>query len=421
MNENFKKLLVNLMQNVGELMLEEEREKPKNVVNYYKKDGILYIKEISPFESQNKAREPFTRSLTTEYHEETKTVLKSNLSIDFTQKEINSMPKSIKKTLLLKGLVVHCRQRKDKNSISYEMRYRKEGYNISVSGTTQEIVKARFLDKLKNLVNTKSPYPTLFVDFALYYIENYKKKKVIEKQYKNALMRLKNDIAPTLKNVLLTQVSPLHCQTIIEKPIKQGHGRKAEDIKTLLNQVFNYAKKLDLLKVNPIDLIVINKHERKHGRALTKEEEKALFMRTKNSPLQIMFAVALYCGLRPVEYATAKIDGAFIVCQNAKRKNGKVEYKRIPITPMLEPYIKGVESLNFYHYNTLKNLAKDYLYGQTLYCLRTTFFNRCIECNINQDVRDAWLGHKTNNVRQAYTDISTELHLRESEKFNYKL
>ena len=61
-----------------------------------------------------------------------------------------------------------------------------------------------------------------------------------------------------------------------------------------------------------------------------------------------MFAVALYTGLRPNEYATARIEGAFIVAVNSKRKTKKVEYKKIPITPMLRPYLDGVQELRFY-------------------------------------------------------------------------
>lgn len=421
MNKTLKSLLAELMQTVGQIVIEDEKEQSKQVVRYEERNGVYYIKEFTTVKALNQGVEPCNRRLTTEYQEKEEKPLQSKLSVEFTKKEINSMPTKIKKTLLLNGLIVNCRLRKDKACSSYELRYRKDGYNISVSGRTQEIAKARFLEKAKSLVTSQNQYPTLFNDFALFYIENYKKKVVAIKQYKNALMRLKNDISPAMKNLSLLQVTPLHCQILLEKTIKQGYGRKAEDIKCLLNQVFNYAKKLDLLKVNPIDLVVIKKHERQHGRALTKQEEKCLFEQTKSSPLQIMFAVALYCGLRPVEYQTAKIDGAFIVCENAKRKNGKKEFKKIPISPMLAPYLVGVKELKFHSYTTMRFFARKYLFGESLYCLRTTFFNRCIECGVKQDVRDLWLGHKTNNVRQAYTDISDELHLEEVKKFKYDL
>lgn len=49
--------------------------------------------------------------------------------------------------------------------------------------------------------------------------------------------------------------------------------------------------------------------------------------------------LALYTGLRPNELYTAKIEGNFIVAINSKRKNRKLEYKKIPISKMLKPYI----------------------------------------------------------------------------------
>ena len=42
--------------------------------------------------------------------------------------------------------------------------------------------------------------------------------------------------------------------------------------------------------------------------------------------------LALYTGLRPNELYTAKIEGNFIVAINSKRKNRKLEYKKIPIS-----------------------------------------------------------------------------------------
>ena len=188
-----------------------------------------------------------------------------------------------------------------------------------------------------------------------------------------------------------------------------------------MNQVFTYAKKLDLIRINPIDLIVYFKHEREHGKALTKKEEYYLLSKTEETPYQIQFAVALYTGLRPNEYVTARIEGDFIIAINSKRKNAKTEYKKIPITPMLKPYLKNIKELKFYYYETILEYFKKLLPNHKLYDLRTTFFNRCIECKIMDVVRDEWMGHKSNNIMQAYTDLSDAILLSEGEKFKYDL
>ena len=69
-----------------------------------------------------------------------------------------------------------------------------------------------------------------------------------------------------------------------------------------------------------------------------------------------MFAVGLYTGMRPNEYKTAKLEGNFIVANNSKRKNGKVELKLIPINPMLKPNLEGVTDLTLVRLNDLRTL-----------------------------------------------------------------
>ena len=95
-----------------------------------------------------------------------------------------------------------------------------------------------------------------------------------------------------------------------------------------------------LIDYNPLDIVIHAKHESDHGVALTKEEEKKLLNNTSDVILRNALALGLYTGMRPNEYKTAKIEGKFIVAVNSKRKNGKIEYKKIPITEMLKPYLR---------------------------------------------------------------------------------
>lgn len=55
---------------------------------------------------------------------------------------------------------------------------------------------------------------------------------------------------------------------------------------------------------------MIKRHENKHGKALTKDEEKKLSS-LSGSRYQLLFAVALYTGMRPNEYKTARIENDF--------------------------------------------------------------------------------------------------------------
>ena len=149
---------------------------------------------------------------------------------------------------------------------------------------------------------------------------------------------------------------------------------------------------------------------------MTKDEEKILLAGVKNSRSELCIAVALYTGLRPNELETAKVSGKFIIAVNSKRKGGKVEYKKIPITKMLKPYLKGVSDITG---PSLKCIRKDFnqvLPNHIFYDLRTTFYTRCEECGVAPPARDHFVGHSSGVLNNTYTDLSDEYLLKEGEK-----
>ena len=139
----------------------------------------------------------------------------------------------------------------------------------------------------------------------------------------------------------------------------------------------------------------------------------------RNTKFQALFALALYTGLRPNEYSSAKINGEFIIAINSKRKNKKVEYKRIPITKMLAPYLTNITEFEFPSETVMRNKIKAILPNHILYDLRTTFYTRCKECGIADAARDEFVGHSLGSLGNAYTDLSDEYLLKEAEKFCY--
>ena len=126
-----------------------------------------------------------------------------------------------------------------------------------------------------------------------------------------------------------------------------------------------------------------------------------------------MFAIALYTGLRPNEYKTARIEDNFIVANNSKRKNGKVELKKIPITPI------GVTELHFTRLEQIRNQFNKILPGHRLYDLRTTFYTRCMECGVADAAIKKFVGHTLGGLADTYADLSDEFLFKEGQKLLY--
>ena len=104
---------------------------------------------------------------------------------------------------------------------------------------------------------------------------------------------------------------------------------------------------------------------------------------------------------------------------NSKRKNKRVEYKKIPITPMLAPYVQGITSFEIVNRDVIREKFKAVLPNHIVYDMRTTFYSRCKECGIADAARDEFVGHSLGALGNAYTDLSDEYLLKEGAKFKY--
>ena len=299
----------------------------------------------------------------------------------FSAKEILSMPKTFRKEFRTEGCTAHVRKRRSgKNNWNYEIRYRRNGYNITVSSNYLDEAKRKFIEKLhyidKHGTEKENTVPSTMDAFSMYFFENFHKRKVAQSTYRIALNQYKNHVLPHFGDMPIKKITPKKCQELLDKIDASGISRTTDDIFSMLNVIFKAAVKHALIEHNPMDMVFHKKHEREHGTALTKDEERKLLDSMKGTPYELMFAVALYTGMRPNEYKTAKIEGKFIVARNSKRKGGKIEYKKIPIHPMLSPYMQGVEELKFCNEDTLRDKFRKLFPERRLYDLRTTFYTR---------------------------------------------
>ncbi len=273
-------------------------------------------------------------------------------------------------------------------------------------------------DKLDHLPTATPPQSDrLFGDFAQYYFDTFRKRKVAAKTMSNDMSRYNKHIAPIFGQIPLTAITPEQVQNIVDSLYE--HQKTAHEVFTLINVICKAAIKHNIIAHNPCDLVLLTDYEAVHGVALTKDEERKLLRMTDGTPYQTMFAVALYTGLRPNEYKTARIENGFIVARNSKQHDGKQHTKRIPITPMLVPYIPESKILPKAHKNSMTVHFKPILPMHKLYDMRTTFYSRCIECGISDIARKLFMGHTLGKLGNAYTDISDEWLISEGNKLSY--
>ena len=342
--------------------------------------------------------------------------------LKFTDKEISKMPKSFRHTFIAEGKVIFYRKRKRGKlyaAVTYEARYRRHGYNISVSAQKLEDLKARFIEALHATERGGVKIPSTFHEFATYYFENFRKRKVKPLTYENDMYRYNNHLKPAFGSTPLRRILPAQCQALIDGYLEKGQGRTADEVYSLLNCIFKMAIAHGILERNPLAVVVKERHEREHGKALTVSEEKLLLEKTAGTRYQLLFAVALFTGMRPNEYSSARIEGGFIIAVNSKRKGGKVEFKRIPVIPKLRPFLVDVQELHFPRVEYMRDKLHDVLPGHKLYDLRTTFYTRCQECGVADVARMEFVGHSLGALGDTYTDLSDDFLLKEGEKLKY--
>ena len=378
---------------------------------------LLSLTQYAPKEEQNEIANLLTEAAT--QHPETEGALR------FTQKDYLKMPRKFRQLFKTQGLTARVYRRQTSAKLkhyNYEIRLRSDGYNIYACADNLSEAKQKFIQKLneyEKLGEEQKAVPTTFSKFAEYFFDKFYSRKVSESTLRVAKNQFKNHLSPYFKDTALKRITPNICQELIDGLEAEGKGKTAEDIHSLLNIIFKAAIKHGLITNNPIDLVVHNKHEREHGKALTKDEEQLLLSSTAGSPYQLMFAIALYTGLRPNEYKIARIEGNFIVANNSKRKNGKVELKKIPITPMLKPYLNGINELHFTRLEQIRNQFNRILPGHRLYDLRTTFYTRCMECGIADAAIKNFVGHTLGGLADTYADLSDEFLFMEGQKLLY--
>lgn len=340
--------------------------------------------------------------------------------VQFTEKELNSMPKKIQKLFRTNKAVAHVRLQKGKY---YEIRVMINGEAISASAKTLSLAKERFLEKLYN-PSSKKRTPT-FATFAQEWLENVVKPFVKQVTYEDYERLLKNHILPAFGDNKLHEIDSMTLQKFLNE---KGSNRTTEKCFTLLGSLFGYAAP-KYIPYSPMQYVKKPIYNPKEKSPLSKEEEFAFveyLFKTAN-PYRHNLIVILYAGLRRSELKSAVFDENFVTVLSAKQRFGRPEVSRsIPISPILRKFLP-IGEMPDVRDDTLSTVFKevnDALGMQhTLHDLRKTFNTRARTCGIPKLLVMHWLGHKPSkdDVNEAhYMQYPKEYQLEEIAKFDYE-
>ena len=340
--------------------------------------------------------------------------------IIFSQKEIQKMDKDFKNIIIANGLTAKVYTRKcGYYQTTYEIRFRSHGYNFSCTAKTIELLKAEFLQKtrpgeLEKYKTAPGKRNKKRKDILAVYFNEWlslKRGNIGEKEIKRFETNF-NNLPESLRFKPIREIRAVDLNEIL----KDVQPRKYEELRTLFNGIFKYAMASGVIQTNPVALIQFKRAERQNRECLSKKEILLFLERIKDKKYNNIrqFAYILYFfGLRPCEVdEETHREGDFLIARNRKRKNGKIEYKKIPIPKQARNLIDWNKPLTAdLHRLKINDIMKELLDGKTAYCLRHTFATICQQY-VRPDIVDIWMGDSpTRLVGRVYTHFPDEFML----------
>lgn len=395
------------------LMLCESKKEILNISNEF---GKLIERVIEQEEKAYTPCAPSTKSVTA--------------TIKFTKQEVAPMAETLKRDFIANGLCARIIKResgsKFRKTYVYEIRYRRNGYCICISSKDLAEAKRRFIEATKpeNIDRyitdgqLRRSGKDLFREIAAEWLL-FKKGKICEQTHGNYESYYRRYILPVLGEKLIKEIRTID----IDRILQGKTPRLYEELRGICNSIFKYAIASGVLTYNPVMLIPFRKAERKtERRTLTKEETERLIVRLQLPKFQSykrVFLVMFYFGLRPCELNGARFEGDFLISRNAKRKGGKIEYKKIPIPKQLHAHIEPEGEIKQPH-NTevLNRIFKRIMQDEnvTQYYLRHTFASVCQQY-VRPDIVDIWMGDSSERlVGRVYTHFSDDFMIEQMEK-----
>ena len=348
------------------------------------------------------------------------------------------MPRYFRKLFRTQHKTAHVRL-KDGNI--YEIRLQIDGVRISASSRFLDEAKIKFLQKLKlfdkgdlqarqhtekkPVAPQVLPAPALSVsDYALQYLETFKKPNISEKHFYNLSGIVRRHISRFFGDKLLRDLTATDCQKFLNELIQIGKFRTAEDAKSILDWICSAAVADRLLPVDVMAQVQIQPHKRTAGKVIPREYIRAFLAKEPQSRAEFCLWLLIFTGVRPCEvYALTFDECGFVSVQTAKKKKWEEpETRRIPLHSALFPYLDKIKaalpvSLILLERAFHRHFPPEY----RLYDLRHTFTTAAQQAHCYKSWVDYVTGHKggANTTDRVYTHWEDDFQREEIEKLEY--
>ena len=338
--------------------------------------------------------------------------------IVFSKKEVENLP-------FLKDL----KYRITKDGI-HQFRYRRDGYNVSFNSKKFEIAKKKayaFILSLKQNKLASDNQKGYTVDSIAELWFELKKRHWADGTYRAYFSTYKNHIGPIFGKRSIKRILPIDLQPFFNELFAKAEKR-CEDAKIVLNGIFKYAVANRIISSNPLDGVIVERHYRKNGVALT-DEQLVRFKKTMledESVYGIAGLIILYTGIRGAELeslvfdweqGTLRVKNAIL--KKRQKTNPKNLYRTLPIFPALWPLRSRIESEDWrIKPITISNKFKLHWPENTVKDLRHTFSSKVRESGVENELVNLWMGHLPgkNLTANVYTHFSMDYQKREAEK-----
>lgn len=312
----------------------------------------------------------------------------------------------------------------------HQFRYRRKGYDVAF--TSKSFIKAKEKAR-KFIMGLKEKDSMIGRAKRINALCNIADKWFEERAYHvNALTQrgylsvYHNHIEPAFGHKDVAKILPMDLQPFFNA-LHESKGKTCENAKVILNGIFKFAIANRLCPTNPMDGVIIERHERKPGRALT-AEEIAQFKNVMSSwpDFGCAYLIILYSGIRGAELERMTFDweqGTFTV-YNAKLKKSQKRNvanltRTVPIFAGLKALKGRIESENWrIPARKLSNTLSERWQGTTVKDLRHTFTSLAREARIENELVNLWTGHLPGNnvTANIYTHYSLNFQKAEAEK-----